>query len=167
MALLCEMPNGPHVATKEEYVPRLGDYCGVGWRSADWNRYDRLYEDAIRFIIEHTKPMEHARNRRDHEHRYRLCPWCLQQTPSCLSRCATCFTDLFSIGKFHRTVRQEDAPLEVPAKWINRSIEEAEIGCVTIPWKKMTGKLLLSLNQIWGQKQLILPKMFRNCARRS
>eukprot|EP00439_Symbiodinium_sp_Y106_P046467 s5635_g5.t3 len=37
MQLLCEMPNGPHDATKEEYVARLGDYCGVDWRSCLWH----------------------------------------------------------------------------------------------------------------------------------
>ena len=127
MELLCEMPNGPHDATKEEYVARLGDYSGIDWRTADWQRYDRLYGDAINFIIKHTKPMEQARSRRDHDLRYRLCPWCLQYTPSCLSRCATCFTDLFCVGRFHRTVRQEEAILEVPSDVINRSIEQAEI----------------------------------------
>ncbi|CAE7949678.1 unnamed protein product [Symbiodinium sp. KB8] len=127
MELLWEMPTGPHGAAKEEFVARLGDYSGVDWRTADWRCYERLYTDAINFIIKHTKPMEQARNRRDHELRYRLCPWCLQQTPSCLSLCATCFTDLFSIGRFHRTVRQEDAPLEVPSDVINRTIEQAEI----------------------------------------
>ena len=88
MTLLCELPNGPHDATKERHVRRLAEF--VEQEEEDWERYEALFKEATEFVITCAIPEEQPRSHRDTALRYRICSWCLSQVPSYLSRCARC-----------------------------------------------------------------------------
>ena len=88
LELLCELPSGPHEGTKAEIISQLSEYYGVDWSQTDWKVYEEAFYDAVEFLIIHTPPPMEARTSRDRNIRFRICPWCLSNTPSCLSRCA-------------------------------------------------------------------------------
>ena len=90
LELLCELPDGPHDGTKAGIISQLSEYFGVDWSQTDWSRYNALYDDAVEFVILHTPPPTEAKTSRNI--RFRICPWCLKSTPSCLARCTFCFS---------------------------------------------------------------------------
>ena len=125
LELLCELPNGPHDGTKAGIISQLSEYFGVDWSQTDWSRYDALYDEVVEFVILHTPPPTEARTSRDRNIRFRICPWCLKNTPSCLARCTFCFSVFISRGTYQRVEVSADAPMDIPHDAIARAREEA------------------------------------------
>ena len=125
LQLLCDMQSGPHDAMRETYINRLSENCGASWNEVDWDRYEGLYKEATEFLFIHTPPPRNARTSRDTELRYRYCPWCLSNIPSCLSRCVQCFSTLISFGKHQRVSGREETPMEICQEEIAQAVEEA------------------------------------------
>ena len=125
LELLCELPNGPHDGTKAGIISQLSEYFGVDWSQTDWSRYNALYDDAVEFAILHSPPPTEARTSRDRSLRFRICPWCLKSTPSCLARCTFCFSIFISRGTYQRVETSADAPMDIPHEAIARAREEA------------------------------------------
>ncbi|OLP75894.1 hypothetical protein AK812_SmicGene44242 [Symbiodinium microadriaticum] len=90
LELLCEMPSGPHDGMKAEIVSRRSEYYGADWSETDWNVYDEQFTDAVNFLIISFATSQGSKNKQGPKP-LRICPWCLSNTPSCLSRCALCF----------------------------------------------------------------------------
>ena len=111
MSVLCELPNGPHDAARENYLRLLAQHDEYHREDA---RRQQLVKEAIQFAIKSMRPEEENRVARDTEVRTRLCPACLEMIPSCLARCTRCFSVFKSYGKFQRTAPQRDSPLEGP-----------------------------------------------------
>ena len=111
---------------KADIVSRLSEYYGADWNQVDWNVYEGIFIDAVHFLIIHSPPPREARTSRDRNLRFRICPWCLSNTPSCLSRCALCFSVWVSHGKHQRIDSRADAPMEIPRQEIARAREVAD-----------------------------------------
>ena len=133
LELLCDLPDGtPHDGTKAEIVSELSEYFGVDWSQTNWAHYNALYDDAVEFVILRTPPPTEARTSRDRNIRFRLCPWCLKNTPSCLARCTFCFSVFISRGTYQRVEASADAPMEIPHDAIARAREEAANAVIEI-----------------------------------
>ncbi|CAE7894835.1 unnamed protein product [Symbiodinium sp. KB8] len=123
--LLCEFPNGPHDGTKAGIISQNSEYFGVDWSATDWSRYNALCDDAVDFVILNTPPPTEARTSRDRNIRFRICPWCLKSTSSCLARCTFCFSIFISRGTYQRVEASVDAPMEIPHDAMARAREAA------------------------------------------
>ncbi|CAE6972851.1 unnamed protein product [Symbiodinium sp. KB8] len=131
LELLCELPDGPRDGTKAGITHQLSEYFGVDWSQTDWSQYNALYDDAVEFVILHSPPPLEARTSRDRNVRFRLCPWCFKNTPSCLARCTFCFSIFVSRGTYQRVAADADAPMEVPHEAI-ASAREAAANAIVI-----------------------------------
>ena len=113
MQLLCEMPPGPHNAEKEKLLHNLA--TSVDYHHEATRRHHHTKE-AVIFMIKHTCPGDLLTGTGSSQIRLRLCPACYHLTPSCLSRCTTCWSLFISRGKFRRNEPvREDSPAEVPS----------------------------------------------------
>ena len=127
LELLCDLSSGPHENTRTEVISRLSEYYDAVFSQNDWNEYQNIFADAIEFLIIHTPPPTEARTSRDRNLRFRICPWCLNHTPSCLSRCSLCFSIFIAQGRYQRIESRADAPMEIPREAIARAREAADI----------------------------------------
>ena len=121
LELLCDLPSSVHDGTKEALINQLFEYVGAEWSQVNMTHYHATYDDAVEFVILHSPPPLTARTSRDRNIRYRLCPWCLRNTPSCMSRCSFCFSIFVSRGTYQRVESNADAPMEVPHEAIASS----------------------------------------------
>ena len=123
MQLLCEVPSGPHNAEKEKLLRNLA--TAVDYRHEDTRRHPHMKE-AVVFMIKHAHPGDLVIDAAGSQIRMRLCPACYHLTPSCLSRCTTCWSLFISRGKFRRTEPvREESPTDVPNVNIAKSMETA------------------------------------------
>ena len=106
---------------------QLSEYHGADWFQTDWKIYEEAFDNAVEFLIIHTPPPMEARTSKDRNLRFRICPWCLSQTPSCLSRCALCFSVFVAHGRYQRVEARADAPMELPREAIARAREAADV----------------------------------------
>ena len=127
LELLCELPSGPHEGMKAGIISHLSEYYGVDWSRTDWKVYEEIFCDAVEFLIIHTPPPMEARTSRDRNLRFRNYPWCLSNTPSCLSRCALCFSIFIARRRHQRVEASADASMEIPRQAIARAREAANI----------------------------------------
>ena len=125
MVLLCDLPYGPHDATKERYVQRLADFVDLPPDVVEWERYEALCREAIELVIKCTVHEEQPRSHRNITLGYRIGAWCLSSVPSRLSRRARCCSAFISYVKFQRTVPQREAPLEISQDDIAQAMEAA------------------------------------------
>ena len=97
----------------------------MDYQVEDTRRYHHMKE-AVIFMIKHTHPGDLVIDNAGSQIRMRLCPACYHLTPSCLSRCTTCWSLLISRGKFRRTETvREESPTDVPNVNIAQSMEAA------------------------------------------
>ena len=123
MQLLCEMPPGPHNAEKEKLLHNLA--ISVDYRPEETRRHHHMKE-AVIFMIKHTHPGDLLTGNGSSQVRLRLCPACYHLTPSCLSRCTTCWSLFISRGKFRRNESaSDDSLVEVPSVNIAQTMETA------------------------------------------
>ena len=123
MQLLCEVPSGPHNAEKEKLLRNLA--TAVDYNYEDTRRHHYMKE-AVVFMIKHAHPGDLVIDAAGSQIRMRLCPACYHLTPSCLSRCTTCWSLFISRGKFRRTEPvREESPTDVPNVNIAQSMETA------------------------------------------
>ena len=77
-------------------------------------------------VHKHTRPGDLLTGNGSSQVRLRLCPACYHLTPSCLSRCTTCWSLFISRGKFRRNEPARDvSPVEVPSVNIAQTMETA------------------------------------------
>ena len=69
--------------------------------------------EGIKFVIRHSRPNRRRFGDTVSGMQLRICPACYRSTPSCLTRCTTCWSTFVSHGVFQQTVERE-TPLEVP-----------------------------------------------------
>ena len=129
MQLLCDMPSGPHNAEKEKLLSNLA--TAVDYHAEDARRLHYMKE-AVIFMIKHTHPGDLVIDNAGSQVRMRLCPACYHLTPSCLSRCTTCWSLFIARGKFRRTETvREESPTDVPNVNIAQSMEAAAAAVLT------------------------------------
>ena len=131
LELLCDLPSSSHDGTKAAIINQLSEYFGAEWSQINMDHYYATYDDAGEFVILHSPPPLEARTSRDRNIRFRLCPWCLRDTPPCLSRCTFCFSVFVSRGTYQRVETNADAPMEVPHEAI-ASAREASATAIVI-----------------------------------
>ncbi|CAE7444742.1 unnamed protein product, partial [Symbiodinium sp. KB8] len=79
MVLLCDLPYGPHDATKERYVQRLADFVDLPPDVVEWERYEALCREAIELVIKCTVHEEQPRSHRNITLGYRIGAWTVPQ----------------------------------------------------------------------------------------
>ena len=108
------------VDMSEEMNPNSRDrdqhFCNLA-RAADMHPQDarRLHyiNEAIKFVIKHSRPNRRRFGDTVNGLQMRICPACFRTTPSCLTRCTTCWSTFVSHGRFQQAAQRE-TPLEVP-----------------------------------------------------
>ena len=119
MELLCDMPHGPHDASKERIIRDLTTVLEAHRENTVRHHY---MDKAIKFIIKNWRPEDLRRS--DDSRRMRVCPACYNIVPACFSRCTSCWSTFISCGYYQGT-SQRETPTEIPSERIAQTMEAA------------------------------------------